>query len=399
VSERTQQILWAVLAIIALGLSAATAYLYVEARRVSSTAGAAYRLAYTSIEEESQEKLLGHIQSCNLHGKNVAKLTDSDSLDAFAACEPLSPGATREPRIAFLRLQVEIQSHNQPSPSDAGAPGGVYVVNATGGQAKRICRGLERMWSVAPSWSPDGKQLALAAVEDLNNDGQFVMDEIGIYVCDIESTESKRIASIAGAVTRLSWSPASPQIIVTFIQSGRVQSALLDAETGRSLLEGPAPAACWSPDGQELAAYLTDDKKIHILRPDGSESYELAPPGHVVQLLWLRTWPASEQSKQGRLLAISRPEHTSEIGQLYVRSAEPGDERWHPIALEGHVMQMSASPDGRYVAYTLLTDELAEAYQTVPPADLYLLELGQSQPVRLTSDPGFEGLATWIPVQ
>jgi len=399
VSERAHQMLWVVLAIIALGLSAATAYLYVESRRVSLTAGAAYRLAYTSIQEESQEKLSGHIESCNLHGKNVAQLTDADAFDAFAACEPLPPGTTREPRVAFLRLQIETQSHNQPSPSDVGAPGGVYVVNARGGEAKRICGDLERMWTIAPSWSPDGKQLVFAAVEDLNNDGQLVMDEVGIYVCDVQSTESKRIASIDGAVTRLSWSPASPQIIVIFIQSGQLQSKLLDAETGRSLLEGPAPAACWSPDGQELAAYLPEDDKIHILRPDGSESYQLDPPGHVVELLWVPMWPASEQSKRGRLLAISRPEHTSEVGQLYVRSAEPGDERWHPIDLEGYVTQMSASPDGRYVAYTLLTDELAEARRTVSPADLYLLEIGHNQPVRLTSDPGYEGLATWIPVQ
>lgn len=398
-SERAQQMLWVVLAIIALGLSAATVYLYVESRRVSSTAGSAYQLAYTSIQEESQEKLSGHIQSCNLHGKNVVELTEADALDAFAACEPLPPGTTREPRIAFLRLQIETQSHNQPSPSDIGTPGGVYVVNAGGGEAKRICEGLERMWTVAPSWSADGKQLVFAAVEDLNNDGQLVMDEVGIYVCNVESTEWKRIASVDGAVTRLSWSPASPQIIVTFVQSGQLLSKLLDAETGRPLLEGPAPAACWSPDGQELAAYLTEDDKIHILRPDGSESYELDPPGHIVQLLWVPTWPASEQSKRGRLLAISGPEHTSEVDQLYVRSAEPGDERWYPIDLEGYVMQMSASPDGRYVAYTLLTSEPTEVYQTLPPADLYLLELGQSQPVRLTSDPGFEGLATWIPVQ
>jgi len=89
VSERAQQMLWVVLAIIALGLSAATAYLYVESRRVSLTAGAAYRLAYTSIQEESQEKLSGHIQSCNLHGKNVAQLTDADAFDAFAACDPV----------------------------------------------------------------------------------------------------------------------------------------------------------------------------------------------------------------------------------------------------------------------------------------------------------------------
>ena len=34
----------------------------------------------------------------------------------------------------------------------------------------------------------------------------------------------------------------------------------------------------------------------------------------------------------------------------------------------------------------------------VTNADLYLLELGQPQPRCLTSDAGFEGLVTWVPV-
>jgi Tol biopolymer transport system component len=393
--------MWGILAIIALGLSAATAYLYIENRRLSSTAGAAYRLAYTSIQEEAQAKLSGQLLSCDLRGRNVMQLTDTDVLDGFAACEPLPSGTGTEPRLAFLRLQIETQPDSGASDSGVGMPGAVYVVNARGKGLKKVSGGLERVWTVAPSWSPDGKQVVFASVEDLNNDGQLLIDEVGIYVCNVKDAQWRRIASINGAIVHLSWSPASPQILVTFIESNVLVSTLLDAETGRSILEGPAPAASWSPDGLELAAYLTEDDKIHILRPDGSESYELdPPPGQVSQLLWVPTWPASKQVDQGRLLAISAPEHTSEVGQLYVRSAEPDGQRWERlVSPDDQVIHIAASPDGRYVTYTLFTGGPADASQPVPPADVYLLEIGHNQPVRLTADPGFEGLATWIPVQ
>lgn len=400
-SERTQKVVWGILALIALALSAATAFLYVESRRLSSTAGAVYRLAYTTIQGESQETLSGQIQSCDLRGRNVVQLTDTDTLDAFAAGEPMLSGTLTEARVAFLRVQVETQPDAGAADPGVGMPGGVYLVDARGKGLEKVSSGLERVWAVAPSWSPDGKQVVFASVEDLNNDGQLVIEEVGIYVCNVGTAQWRRIASVNGAIVRLSWSPASPQIIVTLIESGSLVSRLLDAETGSLLLEGTAPAACWSPDGLELAAYLTEDDKIHILRPDGSESYELdPPPGRVSQLLWVPTWPAGEQADRGRLLAISAPAHTSEAGQLYAGSAEPEAERWERlVGPDDQVMDMAASPDGRYVAYTLFTGGPAHVSQPVPPADVYVLEIGHNQPVRLTADSGFEGLATWIPVQ
>jgi WD40 repeat protein len=397
-SPRTQRFLWIILAVIALCLTAVTAGVYVESRRRSLTAGAAFRLAYTSIQEDAQQTPSGQLLSCDLRGRNVAQLTETNALDAFAASEPLHVSTSEAAQIAFLRLQSETQSDPHSSETDVGMLGGVYVVSARGGQVRKVSGVLTRVWTVAPSWSPDGKQVAFAAVEDLNSDGRLLIDEVGIYVCDAVGTQCTRIATIGSAVTRLLWSPAGAQLIVTSIQSDGLVSRLLDAQTGESILDGHAPAACWSPDGMEIAAYVADDDKVYVLRPDESESYELdPPPGRAVQLLWIPTWPASELTKRGRLVSVSEPEHASGPSQLYIRSPEPGAETWqHLIDLENYVMHVAASPDGRYLAFTLLTAEPSEASEMVPPADLYLLEIGQKQPVRLSSAPGLEGLATWI---
>jgi len=55
------------------------------------------------------------------------------------------------------------------------------------------------------------------------------------------------------------------------------------------------------------------------------------------------------------------------------------------------VLFLSASPDGRSLAYTKFSSE--------QEGDIYILEEGQEEPRRLTSDPGFEGLVTWLPGQ
>jgi len=338
------------------------------------------------MQEES-----GHIYSCDLQGKNVTQLTHSDPSDAFAVSEPWLPKTASTQRIAFLRLQVSTRS----SESGVGAPGGVYVMNALGGEPTRVSGSLERVWTVAPSWSPDGKQLVFGAVKDLNNDGQLRIEDLGVYVSDVESGKPNLIVNVGAALTRLSWSPADPLVILTMIESNELVSKLLDIQTGQIILEGHVPAACWSPDGVELATYWTEDRTIHILHPDGTESYELdPPPGEVAELLWASAWPPGAQSEAGTLLAIASPQHGSHVGQIYMRPAEPGAGRWERLSgPHDYSMHMAVAPDGHYLAYASYAGGPRRA---APYPDLFLLDLGSCQASRLTTEAVFEGLPTWM---
>ncbi len=387
-SERVQKTLWILLAVVAVGLSAATAYLFALSRRMSS-GEPNYRIAYTSFTEESSQ-----IYSCDLLGMNVTQLTDSDFRHAFAVSEPWLPKGANTHRIAFLRLQPSTGS----TESGVGARGGVYVMNALGGEPTKVSGSLERVWTVAPSWSPDGKQLVFGAVEDLNNDGQLRLEDLGVYVADVESGEPKLVITIGAALTRLSWSPADPLVILTMIESNELESKLLDIQTGQIVLEGPVPAACWSPDGVELATYWTKDRRIHILHPDGTESYELdPPPGEVAELLWASAWPPGAQSEAGTLLAIASPQHGSHVGQIYMRPAEPGAGRWERLSgPHDYAMHVAVSPDGHYLAYASYAGGPRRA---APYPDIFLLDLGSGQASRLTSEAGFEGQPTWLTLE
>jgi hypothetical protein len=138
------------------------------------------------------------------------------------------------------------------------------------------------------------------------------------------------------------------------------------------------------------------DRKIHVLHTDGSEEYGLdTPSGYVGELLWLPANTKDSIEDAERLLVVSASQPMSSMsGQLHIRSAFPGGgEAWKRLTDdETNAAYLAASPDGRYVAYTLLT-----GHEPEPTGDLYVLEIGQDEPRRLTSAPGFEGLATWIP--
>ncbi|MBM4430810.1 MAG: hypothetical protein FJ026_10770 [Chloroflexi bacterium] len=386
-SERWQRVLWTLMALVAVGLGVATVLLFHESRQWPAVAEPAYRIAYTSWQDDG----IG-LWTCNLRGQDARRLTPSGAMDSHAAIEPRHSGMA-VPRVAFLRVPQEARADPD---SGAGTLGGVYVMSAQGGEPVKVSGTLQRIWVVSPCWLGDGKHVVFAALEDVNGDGQWLAGESGVYVSDIEARQPRPIARLGGQVTRLACSPTKPLVIATFMLKDRSTSILLGTEGGRPLLQGAAPAACWSPDGAHLAAYLLDDHKIHILDTDGSELSVLSPPGEVIDLLWLPLRAAEGSGLGGQLLATATTQQGIGAGQMYLRAVEPPSAHWQRLGdPSDYVIHMAPSPDGRYVAYTVF----AGAGQSGRPAqaDLYLLDLDTMQKLQLTSDEGFEGLAAWIP--
>ena len=394
--ERTQQLLWITLTFIALALSVATGWLYLKTRQMEAPAATAqpYRIVYVSVQQEYQGKL----QSCDLQGKNVTTLTDGRALDAFPVCEPFAPGTGQEAHIAFVRLESDTTSPESPA-----RRGGVYVMSAAGGKARKVSGSVPYVGPTAPTWSPDGKQLAFVGAEDANGDGKVSPDEVGVYVCDVATGQATRVVTVNALGRRLSWSPAGQMGIVPTVQSNRSVACLLDVATGKltPILGGKASVACWSPDGRQFAAYMPDLHKIHILPNGGGTPYSIdLPSGEVVELAWTPAGPEDASGSAGRLWAVVAKQHGYGGGQLFTRSAGQGNAPWQALTnAEDFVFDVSVSPDGRYVTYSLFTGELSVGRSGISSADLYLLEFGQREPRRLTSDPGFEGLATWVPVE
>lgn len=395
-SERTEKILWAVMAIVAAGLALATAFLSVETWRTrAQVRRAAHHVAFTYFQEQGGSP---QIYTCDLESGDIARLPASQTGDVFPVGAPiLSDG---RPLIAVLRLQA---SPGSTSTKGVGTPGSVCVLQAGQDKGSDCVETVQRVLTVAPAWSPDGKQLAFAAVEDLNGNGEYEGEEAGIYVWSVDNANTRRVASVQATGVRLLWSPVTPQLLLQ-VKKADVPvpvAHLLDLTSGE-LISGDdtTTIACWSPDGQYIAAYSLSDKRIHVLRSDaGEEEYALdAPSDYVAEMLWLPASQPQNGGDAGRFLAVSTSQPHSglagvQFGQLYVRSASPGsDPTWRKLnEAETEVAYLAASPDGRNALCTLLSGHGAQ-----PSVDLWLLDLTTDASRPLSTEPGFKGLATWI---
>lgn len=392
-SERTQQIIWIILASIAASLSVFTGFLFVKSfRAISTQAKLPYLIAYVS-DHSGEFK----IYLRDLEGHEIAAPMPFQPGDVLPVGEPLPPGSGREPRIAFIRFEAQPGST---SASQIGTPGSVYIFTYGEDRATKVSGQVPRILAVVPAWSPDGKELAFAGVEDLNGDGQFTKDEAGIYVCNVETGRVRRVATVYVISSHLRWSPIESALIFQ-AEKPNVPvpvAHLLDLTNGQLITRDDATtAACWSPDGQFIAFHSIADRKIHVLNKDGREQYAIDAPGqNVVELQWVPARIASSPEDKGYLVAMTTTSLGYSAGQLHIRSASPSSsERWESLTdAETSAAYLAVSPDGRYLAYTLLS-----GHGPTSNADLYVLELGQAQPRRLTTEPGFDGFPIWIPAE
>jgi len=387
-SNRTQRVLWTILVAVALCELVATVLLYRKNRQsASASATAPYHIVYTSMQEEDRANLV----SINLQGGNARPLSTGDVLEAWPISASPASGVTETARIAYISIDLHATYWG-----DFSMPGGIYVRSLTDAELTLVSGDVSQIVAIVPAWSPDGIRLAFAGGQDENGDRAVASDELGIYVCDLTTRQVQRVTKAFVEGQRLAYSATGDYILVPIRRSNLPAVGLLESSSGTFtlILDGQATTACFSPDGQRLAAYA--ERRVHILPVSGSgTAYSLDVPagGEVIELAWS---PSSDS--EGRLWAISSTMTARQAGQLFTRSASQSlNDPWEALtSSDAWVFDLTVSPDGRYALYSQLSGGGSVGAYGPPSADLYLLELSRPQPVRLTSDAGFEGLATWM---
>jgi Tol biopolymer transport system component len=136
--------------------------------------------------------------------------------------------------------------------------------------------------AAAPSWSPDGRRLAVVSRRDEGLHEGSLLPTNEVYVVTIATGEVTNLGQ--GRIRdpwRVAWSPAAEALLVSTRQTGMSYDAdraplyLLDTATGALKNLNPRLAKVsmpvWSPDGRRFA-YVEGELTIRVHEPDGREA-------------------------------------------------------------------------------------------------------------------------------
>jgi Tol biopolymer transport system component len=143
---------------------------------------------------------------------------------------------------------------------------GLYVVDAEGGQPRRIAAdGRE------PTFSPDGTQIAYLVADSISTDALWVADADG-------GDASQVLAALTPGVSDLAWSPTGDRIAIgnSHEDDIAIYTVAPDGSDLKTVITG-GMNPYWSPDGSQIAylrPYGGPDPGLAIADADGSNVRE-----------------------------------------------------------------------------------------------------------------------------
>jgi Tol biopolymer transport system component/Flp pilus assembly protein TadD len=197
-------------------------------------------IAFVS-DRTGEGKALDDICAMRPDGSATRKLTDNghDWEDKYPAWSPDGK------QVAFLRFNIAAGILGDEEPD--GGPGGLWVMDADGGNQRLVAEIEAFLIQQRPAWSPDGQVIAFlqTAPESEGND---------VWVVPAAGGEPLDVSQMPGDEDLLSWSPDSRALTFTNVKDQAYTQWIVaaDGSDKRMLLQpGSGALGEWSPPGVE----------------------------------------------------------------------------------------------------------------------------------------------------
>ena len=288
---------------------------------------------------------------------SIAGITGMSSAPAFqGAVGPtpgiyvISPDGTGQRRL--VRTESSGFSWSPDSTSIVLAVGAyipegddLFIASVIGGPLKRLTRS-PRSWELEPAWSPDGRTIAYAAVDETQ-----AATRTRIWTVNANGASRRRLSPLTDAEERSpAWAPDSARIAflhdISAAQFNVYSMAANGSERTRltRALQDEESSITWSPSGSDIALLRTANARdpgharidVWMMRADGSGQTRVTDKANFGSLCW---------SADGQVLAyVSR-------GQISLTRLATGKSR--RIYTPGQLDAFSWSPDGKTFAVIL----------------------------------------------
>jgi Tol biopolymer transport system component len=284
--------------------------------------------------------------------------------------QPAGPGH----EIAFITTRP---------PFDGHAPQRIYLMNddGTGLQPKN---GVARDFLFALAWLPDGTRLSFMATPKIDD---FLGGRISILTPTTGGIDT--VFNVNG-VYAPSWSPDGQQLAYTDIldvdegaEQVFVAGPVLERQFAHQLTsdDGAHWSPTWSPDGQRIAYATGKGEGVGIVirqLSDSSETPLLSGfPGSIYRVVW---------SPDGATIAFDGTLDFN-FTHIFVLPVTGGEATQLTRGRFNNTLP-TWSPDGRRLAFTSDRDGNAE---------IYVMSFDGSGQLRLTNDPGQDSYPAWRP--
>ncbi len=219
--------------------------------------------------------------------------------------------------------------------------------------------------SVAPKWSPDGKQIVYTS---------YIKRFPDVYLIDIASGRRSRISSYSGLNTGAEISPDGRDVALVLSKDGNPDLYIKGLGGGSATRVTTTPRAAeaspaWSPDGSRIA-YVSDSSgtpQLYVISRGGGKASRLTSRGYEnVAPDWGKNGLIAYSSRLGGRYQVCVIDPNSlEIKQVSTDDADYEDPCW--------------APDGRHIVCTR-----TRQYR----AGVYLLDTMGDPPIALIEHSG-----------
>ncbi len=246
--------------------------------------------------------------------------------------------------------------------------GDIYVMNADGGDARRLT--TSPAYDDLPAWSPDGRRIAFTSDRD---------GSLQIYAMNADGGGQTRLTSSLGSDYSPTWSPDGHRIAFRSDRDGNSEIYAMNADGGGQTRLTSSPGSdnspSWGPDGRIAFASDRGDgsrTSIWAMNADGSDQRRITIRPRA---FWSESRPSWSADGKKLLFLADRDVPVGNI-EIYSMNADgTGDARL--TTYPGHDDAPAFSPDGRRIAFSRGASFLS--------TEIYVMAADGSGPRELTT--------------